>query len=83
LRIICLLILKSSNTWIVFFVRYSFYKLNRIGDKHYPCPTPLSVSTPLVSPSSSRTETNWSICYLLMRFLSRQSIPVFIRIKTV
>jgi len=58
-------------------VRYSLYKLNRIGDKQHPCLTPLPIFTLLISPQFSRTLTLWAMYKLLINLLSCQSIPIF------
>jgi len=50
------------------------------GDKQQPCLTPLPICSLLVSPRSSRTLTLWSMYNLLINLLSRQSIPVLLRI---
>jgi hypothetical protein len=72
--------LKYPSPSIGSLERYSLYKLNRIGDKQYPCLIPLPVCTILVSPRSSRTLTLWPIHNLVINFLSRQSIPLIFRI---
>ena len=77
---ICPPILKSPNLSKASLVRYSLYKLNRIGDKQHPCLTPLPISTLLVSPRFSRTLTLWAMYKLLINLLSRQSIPFSFRI---
>ena len=78
--IICPPMLKSPSPSRASLVRHSLYKLNRIGDKQHPCLTPLPICTLLVSPWSSRTLTLWSMYYLLINLLSRQSIPVLFKI---
>jgi hypothetical protein len=49
--------LKSPSPSTISLVRYSLYKLNKLGDKQHPCQTPLPIFTLLVSPRSSRTLT--------------------------
>ena len=79
--ITCSPILKSQNPSRATLVRYSLYYTSwTYFDKQYPCVTPLSVSTLLVSPRSSHTLTLWSIYSLLMNLLSYQSIPFSFRI---
>jgi len=73
-------ILKSPNPSRASLVRHSLYKLNRIGDKQHPCLTPLPVFTLLVSSRFSQTLTHWAMYKLLINLLSRQSIPVSLRI---
>jgi len=77
---ICPPILKSSNPSRVFLVRHSLYKLNRVGDKQHPCLTHLPIFTLLVSHRFTRTLTLWAMYKLLINLLSRQSIPVSLRI---
>jgi hypothetical protein len=67
-RITCPPILKSPNPSRASLVRYSLYKLNRIGDKQQPCPW------------SSRISTLCSMYNLLINLLSRQSLPIPFRI---
>ena len=50
-------ILKSPNPSNASLIRYSLYKLNRIGDKQHPCLTPLPIFTLLDSPLSSHALT--------------------------
>ena len=78
--ITCPPILKSSKPSRASLVRYSLYKMNRIGNKHHPCLTPLPVFTLLVSPSSSFCLTLWSMYNLLINLLSHQLITVTFRI---
>jgi len=73
-------ILKSPKPSRASLVRYSLYKMNRIGNKHHPCLTPLPVFTLLVSPSSSFCLTLWSMYNLLINLLSHQLVTVTFRI---
>jgi hypothetical protein len=41
----CPPILNSPNISCASLVRHSLYKLNKIGDEHYPCLVPLTVFT--------------------------------------
>ena len=77
---ICPPILKNPNPSKASLVRYSLYKLNRIGDNQHPCLTPLPIFTLLVSSRFSRTLTHWALYKLLISLLSRHSIPVYFRI---
>ena len=77
---ICPPILKSPNPSRASLVRYSLYKVNRIGNKHHPCLTPLPVFTLLVSPLPSFCLTLWSMYNLLTNLLSHQLITVTFRI---
>ena len=77
---ICPPILRSPNPSKASLVRYSLYKLNRIGDKQHPCLIPLPIFTLLVSPRFSSTLTLWAMYELLFNLISRPSIPVSFRI---
>ena len=77
-RIICA-ILKNWSPSRASLVRYSLYKLNRIGGKQHPYLNPLPKFTLLVSSWSSRNLTLRSKYCLLMNLLSLQSIPTSFR----
>jgi hypothetical protein len=73
-------ILKSRNPSRASLIRHSLYKLNRIGDTHQPCLTPVQIFTLLFFPQFNRNLTLWAMNKLLINILSRQSIPVPFRI---
>ena len=73
-------ILESPNPSRASLVRYSLYKLNRIGDKQHPCLIPPPIFILLVSPLSSHALTLLSIHNLLINLLPNQSIPLPFRI---
>ena len=74
-------ILKVKTLQGLPWLRYSLYYTSwTYFHKQYPCLTPLSVSTLLVSPRSSHTLTLGSIYSLLINLLLYQSIPFSFRI---
>jgi len=74
--------LKSPTPSTAFFVRYSLYKVNKIGARHHHALSPPPIVTLLVSPWSNLILTLWFMYNLLINFLSRRSVPVPFRIRS-